>query len=210
MCQHVWIWWCDECWQFLSICILWLIVPCYLMWVFKWIKFLESLKSLNVLRRFRETGRVIQRPQGHRLAMTTPRKDCALIRIMRRNRFLSPSRFRVELIRRTGRLVSARMVQRRFVAAGYHPRRPARCPRLTYEHRRQRRVWAHGYRNWNHQHWSHVMIADESRLSLYHCDGHARVRRHVGERLVECCIQETNWNVGPSLMVSGAFHASGK
>ena len=49
----------------------------------------------------------------------------------RTNIFLSSSRIRVELIRRTERRVSARMVQRRFVAAGYRSRRPARFPKLT-------------------------------------------------------------------------------
>ena len=52
--------------------------------------------------------------------------------------------------------------------------------------------------------WSHVLFADESRFSLYHCDG------RVGERLVDCCIQETDGNISPSIMVCGAFHAAGK
>ena len=30
------------------------------------------------------------------------------------------------------------------------------------------------------------------------------------ERLVDCCIQETEGNFGPSHMVWGALHASGK
>ena len=142
--------------------------------------------------------------------MTTPREDRALIRIMRWNRFLSSSRIRVELIRRTGRRVFAHMVQRRLVVAGYRSKRPARCPKLTHDLRRRCREWARSHRNWKHQQWSHVIFADESRFSLYHCDGRARVRKRVGERLVDCCIQEMDGNVGPSLMVWGAFHATDK
>ena len=134
----------------------------------------------KVFRRVRETGRAIQRPHGHWLRMTKPREDRILIRIMRRNRFLSSSRIRVELIRRTGRRGSARTVQRHLVAAGCRSRRPARCPRLTHDHRRQRRVWARWHWSWNHQHWSHVIFADESRYSLNHCDG-VRVRRRIGK-----------------------------
>ena len=78
----------------------------------------------RVFRPVRETGRAVQRP--HRLRMTTSREDRALIWIMRRNRFPPSWRIRVELIRRTGRRVSARTVQRRLVAAGYCSRRPAR------------------------------------------------------------------------------------
>ena len=142
--------------------------------------------------------------------MTTPRIDRALILIMRRNRFLSSSKTRVELIRRTGRRVSARTVQRCMVAAGYRSRRPARCPKLTHDHRHRCRLWARRHRNWNHQHWSHVIFADESRFSLYHRGGRAWVGRRVGERLVDCCIHERDGNVGPIFMVWGAFQASGK
>ena len=85
----------------------------------------------------------------------------------------------------------------------------SRCPTLTHDHRRRRCVWARRHWNWNHQYWFHVIFVDESRFSHYRCDDRARVRRHVGERLVDCCIQEKDGNVGPSLMVWGAFHASG-
>ena len=161
----------------------------------------------KVLRRVGETGRTIQRPHGHRLRITTPREDRALIRIMS-NRLLSSSRIREELIRRTGRRVSAHTVQRRLVTAGYHSSRPSRCPTLTHDHHHRRCLWARRHWNWNHQY--HVIFADESRFSHYHCDDRARVRRHVGERLLDCCIHESDGNVGPSFMVWGAFHASGK
>ena len=154
----------------------------------------------KVLRRVRETGRAIQRPHGRRLRMTTPREDSALIRILRRNRFLSSPRIRVKLIRWTGRCVSACMVQRHLVAAWYPSRRPVRCPGLTHDHCHKRCIWARMHQNWNHQHWSHIIFSDEFRFSIYHWDGRARVRRCVGERLVDCCIEEMYGNVGPSLM----------
>ena len=86
------------------------------------------------------------------------------IRIMRRKRFISLSRIRVELIRRIGHRVSAHMaVQKRLVAFAYRSRRPARCPKLIQDHRHCPHVWAHRHRNWNHLPWSHVIFADESR-----------------------------------------------
>ena len=129
-------------------------------------------------------------------------KTMPFIWIMMRNGCLSLSRIRVELSRRTGRCVSAQMVQRRLVAVEYRSRRPARCPKLTHDHSR---LWAHRNRNWNNQSWSHVIFANESRFSLYHCDGHAWVRWCVGERLVDCCIQEMDENVGPSFQCLGCF-----
>ena len=46
--------------------------------------------------------------------------------------------------------------------------------------------------NWNQQHWSHVPFANESIVSLYNCNGRARVFSNVVERLVDCCIKETD------------------
>ena len=153
--------------------------------------------------------RTIQRPHGHHLRTNIPWKGRACIRIVRRNMFLSSSRIRVELIRQSRRSVSAGTVKRHLVAAGYLSRCLARCPRLTHDHRCQRRIWARRHRNWNHR-WSHVIFADESRFIPNHCYGCGRVRRRAGEWLVDCCIQEMDGNVGPSLMVWNAFHPSGK
>ena len=50
--------------------------------------------------------------------------------------FLSASRFRVELIWRTGSHASARMAQGCLVASGYHSRHPYRCSKMTRCHRR--------------------------------------------------------------------------
>ena len=55
-----------------------------------------------------------------------------------------------ELVRQTGRRVSARTIERPLRAAGYRSRRPARCPRLTHDHRRRWRVWARRHWSWNH------------------------------------------------------------
>ena len=134
------------------------------------------------------TGRAIHWAHGHELMMIIPREGRTFIWKIRKSRFFSSSRVRVELIRRTGRHVSARAVQWCLVAAGYHPRRPARCPVLIHDHCRWRRVCARKHRTWNHRHWFHVIFADEPRFSLYHCNGRARVRPRVGERPVGWCI----------------------
>ena len=86
----------------------------------------------------------------------------------------------------------------------------SQMPTRTHDHRCRCYGWTCRQWNWKHQHWSHVIFADESRFSLYHCDGRAPVRQYVCERLVDCCIQEMDGNVSPSLMVWGAFYASGK
>lgn len=164
----------------------------------------------KVLRRNRETGRPDQRNRGGRGKITSDREDRQLLRMARANRFITSTRLRVQMIQRLGRRLSARSIRRRLLAAGYRSRRPARCPRLTMVHRRRRREWGRTHRVWTLQHWRHCIFSDESRFALFHADGRVRVRRRQGERLIDACIQPTDGNRGPSVMVWGAIHHGGK
>lgn len=164
----------------------------------------------KVLRRNRGTGRPDQRKRGGRSKMTSAREDRQLLRMVRANRFLTSTRLKVQMIRRFGRRLSARTIRRRLLAAGYRSCRPARCPRLTLDHRRRRRVWGRRHRAWTLQHWRHCIFSDESRFALFHSDGRVRVRRRQGERLIDACIHPTVGNRGPSVMVWGAIHHGGK
>jgi hypothetical protein len=63
---------------------------------------------------------------------------------------------------------------------------------------------------WDHRQWRHCIFSDESRFSLYHSDGRVRVRRRQGERLIDACVQLTDGNRRPSVMVWGAIHHGGR
>lgn len=164
----------------------------------------------KVLKRARLFGSPAQRPRGHRPKSTSPREDRAILRLCRTNRFMTASRIRAEFLRRTGRHISVRTVRRRLLVAGYKSRRPARCPRLTDEHRQRRRRWARRHRQWDIRHWSHCLFTDESRFTLFHTDGRLRVRRREGERFVASCVVPTDGNRRPSVTVWGGFHFRGK
>jgi transposase len=164
----------------------------------------------KILRRNRETGRPHQRKRGGSMKISTPREDRQLLRMVRTNRFISAPRLRMQMIRRFRRRMSVRTIRRRLLAAGYWSRRPARCPRLTLEHRRRRREWGRRHRVWDHRQWRHCIFSDESRFSLYHSDGRVRVRRRQGERLIDACVQLTDGNRRPSVMVWGAIHHGGR
>ena len=103
----------------------------------------------KILRRKRETGRPHQRKRGGLLKISTPREDRQLLRMVRTNRFISAPRLRMQMIRRFGRRMPVRTIRRRLLTAGYWSRRPARCPRLTLEHRRRRREWGRRHRVWD-------------------------------------------------------------
>ena len=164
----------------------------------------------KILRRKRETGRPHQRKRGGAIRISTPREDRQLLRMVRTNRFISAPRLRMQMIRRFGRRMSVRTIRRRLLATGYWSRRPARCPRLTLEHRRRRREWGRRHGVWGLKQWRHCVFSDESRFFLYHGDGRVRVRRREGERLIDACVQPNEGNRGPSAMVWGAIHHEGR
>ena len=107
---------------------------------------------------------------GHQLKTLTWKVDRDLLCIMMENRFLSASRIRVELTRGIRCRIFVCMVQGGLVVAVYHSKHPDRCPGLTPQHRHMRRILMHHCQNWNHQPWSHVIYADEFRVSVDHSD----------------------------------------
>ena len=163
----------------------------------------------KILGHNQETGRPHQRKRGDSMKISTPREDRQLLRMIRNNRFISAPRLRIQKIRRFGRRVSVRTIRRRLLAAGYWFQRPARCPRLTLEHRRRRREWGRRHRVWDFRQWRHFIFIDESRFSLYHSDGQVRVRRRQRERMIYACVQPNDGNRGLSVMVWCAIYHRG-
>ena len=111
----------------------------------------------------------------------------------------------MQMIRQFGRRMSVRTIRRRLLAAGYWSRRPARCPRLTLDHRRRSREWERRHRVWDLRQWRDCVFSDESRSSLYHSDGRVRVRRRQGKRLIDVCVQPNDGNRGPGGGVSRSW-----
>ena len=87
--------------------------------------------------------------------ISTPQKDCQLLQMVRMHRFISAPRLRMQKIRRFERRMSVRTIQRWFLAIGYWSRHPARCSRLTLEHRWCRREWGRRHRVWDLGQWRH-------------------------------------------------------
>ena len=88
--------------------------------------------------------------------------------MMRCENFLSAPRIRVAPIMQIGRRVFVRTALGLLVATGYRSKHLDQCPRLTPDHcpdRPQSR---------SHQHWSHAIFDDESRIILYHPGRSAR------------------------------------
>ena len=105
-------------------------------------------------------------------------------RMVTDNRLISVPRLRVEMIRRFRRRLSVRSIVNMLLVASYRSRCPARCPRLTLGLMRRWRMWGRMHW-WDLRHWRHCVLGDESRFTLFHSDGRARVRRRQREGLID-------------------------
>lgn len=156
----------------------------------------------KLMERFRQTGTTADRPRSGRPRVTTPIEDRRIRIIHLRNRFVTaPSTGATAL----GHRISRQTVYRRLRAHGIRAYRPYRGIVLRPHHRRNRLTWARRVRRWQVRNWQRVMFSDESRFSLMHPDGRARVYRREGERLRPNCIQEYQQFGGGSLMVWGGI-----
>ena len=139
--------------------------------------------------------------------MATPRKDRHLLCRVREKHYISVPGLRMLMLRPFGRHTTAWTVINQLMAAGYRTQRPHR---LTLLHRHRHREWGQRHRVWHVCRWRHCVLSDESRFSLYHSDGSARVHWRQGDRLMHACIQPTHGSWGPSVMVWDAIHDGSK
>ena len=87
------------------------------------------------------------------------------------------------------------------MTAGYWSRRRASWHRLNLDNRHHRHVWERMQRRWELRHWRHC---DES------CCFTVIVVLVCRNRLIDACIQPTDDNCGPFVMVWGAIHHGGR
>lgn len=155
----------------------------------------------NLTRRYEETGSVDDHPRSGRPRVTTPIQDRFIVLQHLRDRFRPATRTAAVTVGRHHQRISESTVRRRLRSHMLSARRPARGPRLTAVHRRNRLRWCRQHQRWTHQRWRGVIFSDESRFCLSTADGRHRVWRRRGERFSRCCIQEFNRWGGPSVMV---------
>ena len=109
-----------------------------------WITEVSQYAIWKVPHHGHESSNLTQGLRRHLLKTNRSNDASALLRIMRQGSFPSVSRIRVELIRRTVRLVFVCTVQGRLVVAVYISGHPDRCSKLTPGHRCYHRHTAFG------------------------------------------------------------------
>ena len=114
---------------------------------------------------------------------TAPRQDCALFRMVQKDRFISARALTARIRNLYGTRAGQKTINKRLLSHCYHAYRPNRKSLLTANHHCLHLEWAQSLQNLTMAHSQHVIFGDESRLQLYLADGWCRVRSLPGERL---------------------------
>jgi hypothetical protein len=137
---------------------------------------------------------------------TTVRDNRRFVRIALGNRFLTA----VAVARMTNNEVncSIRTVRRRLTKGSLNAYSPAHKTALSDRHKDLRLRWSVEHLDWNDRQWHRVLFSDESKfiINQYHVQ---YVRRRIGERYAENCVEpQANRGIG-SVMVWAGFSCFG-
>jgi len=155
----------------------------------------------ELVRRYRLTGDVHDRPRPGRPRATTQRDDRAIVLTHLLDRFRSAT-----LTAPTFN-VTAQTIRNQLRACQrpIRARRPYTGGILTLRHHHARIGWARAHRYWRRRDWNTVPFSDESRYNLSHADGRARVYRRQGERFAPVCVRQHDRFGGGGVMVWGGI-----
>lgn len=153
------------------------------------------------------TGSVDDRPKSGRPPKTSIRERRTLIRLSKKNPFLSASQLRNEW--KTERFVSKSTVKNILRKYGLFGRIAARKPLLTNKQKKSRLLWCRSHLNWNFERFEKLIFSDETRIELKPRK-QQRVRREIGNRFKIRYTQKTVRFGEKSLMIWGAIKANGQ
>lgn len=171
---------------------------------------LSRFSVRRVYQRFRETGGYTRRRGSGRKRCTSERDDRFIVSTSLRHRFSNAVEVQQELrsARRTS--VSVSTIRRRLKEKELRAHRPAKGPKLSVQHRRERLQFAQEHANWTLDQWRAVLFTDETRVCLFCNDRRRRVYRRRGERFIQACIEESVEYGGGSCMFWGGISVEGK
>ena len=125
--------------------------------------------------RFRATGRATEQPRSGRPRCTSTQDDRFLYLSTPRDRSITSTTLRRQLMNAVYVNVSASTILSRLHEAGLRSRSTVVRSPLTPAHCCTRAAWCRRYLRWTRQQWSESLFADESRFTVAFNDGRRRV-----------------------------------
>ena len=163
----------------------------------------------DLLKRFRDTGSVQDRPRSGRPPKLSIRQQRTLVRSCVKDRKKTAYNHQQELTKFGGPQVSLTTVRRILRRYGLRGCIALKKPFISAKNRNSRLQWAKYHLHWSPQKWSTVLFSDEKKFNRLGSDGRVYVRRRVGEALLPNCLRGTVKGGGVSLMAWVCFSARG-
>lgn len=155
----------------------------------------------NVIKKFKDTGSVANKPREGRPRKTTPREDRKIVKIVERNRFSKVADVITTLEGSLSLKISDKTVRRRLHEANLGGRRPVRKPLLGKKNVTKRLKWARKHAAWTTSQWDKVLWSDESKFCFFGDGGPNHVWRRPSERLKDNCVKKTVKHGGGKVML---------
>ena len=147
---------------------------------------------MKLVERNATTGSVSdrQRPGRQKSNVTTAGSNKMLSHL--RNRFRTAIKTAQETVGINNQRMSASTVRYCLRERDIKSRNAYRGNVLTPISRRNRYDWCRQHLRWTQHQWQSIMFSDESRFCIDMNDGRAKVKRRLGERYADCCVQESS------------------
>ena len=142
----------------------------------------------NILNRYSETGRVIDRHRSGRPTIATARDVRALTNLVKKNRRASSTTLAADWVLSCGKKASPRTVRRRLLDNDFLWRAAAKKPRLSTKQKATRVKFCREHKAWTKSMWSNVIFSDEMNIEVDCRKGRIMMRRRPNERLHQSCI----------------------
>ena len=122
----------------------------------------NTIQSLLIVRRFRQSGNTRDRQRSDRLRVTSCQQDNHIRLVHLRDRFQTSSLTARSI---SGlRQISSRTVRNRLRDHHIRPRHPAICPILLPRHSAAGLTWCRHHLRFIRQDWANILFTDESRF----------------------------------------------
>ena len=190
-------------------------VICGLATIAKW-KQVDIAKELeiptstvnDIVRKYRETGQKECKQRPGRPEVLTERDISHLVISVRKEPF-EPLAYHQQILALAGKAVCLKTIRKALASRSLYSFKPALKPFLSKRNITRRKFLVYNKLKWGDEDWRKVIWSDESRFTLRHNDGGARVFRKIGERLKKRFVLPTFKFGKGSVMVWGCFWAGG-
>lgn len=165
-------------------------------------------KVRNALAYFKKNNTFENLPRK-RPRKTTPADDRQLVRLCKKDPFLTSTQIRAQMEEAYNVVLSAQTIRRRLKEKNLNGRIARRKPNLSKKNISRRLKFAKNYFQKSSRFWNLVVWSDESKFNVFGNDGRPYVRRPPLKELDPRYTKKTVKHGGSSVMVWGCFTASG-